>query len=74
MFTGRSDTTSIPAIEELEENEDEVKREDGNSDEGGDNLWDIDGDKDEGVVERGVKQGNFRPGKHYKIIFSPNST
>ena len=67
------DTTSVPAIEELEENEDEVKRDDGNSDEGGDNLWDIDGDKDEGVVQRVVKQGNFRPGKHYKIICIQNS-
>ena len=56
MFIGGSDTTSVPAIEELEENEDEVKRDDGNSDEGGDNLWDIDGDKDEGVRGRTCSQ------------------
>ena len=33
------------------EDEEDIDGEDGNSNEGGDNPWDIDGDEDEGAVE-----------------------
>ena len=55
LFTDGSDNTSVPAIDDVEENdgedEEDIDSEDGDSNEGGDNPWDIDGDEDEGAVE-----------------------